>query len=477
MSKRASRYQTGVRTLVALVACCALIFWAWRRVRESSDPTLAEAQFIQARAIRALDSPRSSDQIAAIHELERLHLVDSAVAVRALTALLADSDYAVRLATAEAIGSLGASTAKAGSDVDGIGAAVAALINILKDQAPGIRVAAASSLGAIGSANRRRSDSANEAVIAALTKALEDKEATVRLAAVVALATASSGAARPPKALAGMLTDKSAEIRRRTVELLWREFPRGLDSWIPSLLQMAEHDEDPGVRQWCFGALTWIKPPAITPAVIPLLIAKLESRDQRVRSAIAALLSQFGAESEDAIPALLRNLKERIDEKNAESDEAADWPAASALGRIAPGSASSAEVVAVLTEIVRSGPRIRQGPAAWALGKFGPAAAPAIPGLIRMVRENAQTGQGIAAIALGLIAPETPAADEAVAVLVPLLNSKSSDVRAAALESLSQFGPKSAVALTRIRELRKEDGYIRRLAEKALAAIETETKP
>ncbi len=119
MTKPASRYQTGVRTLIALIACCALIFWAWRRVRESNDPVLAEAQAIQSKAIRALDSPKPSDRIAAIHELERLHKVDSAIAFRALTALLADSDYAVRLETTEAIGSLGASTAKTGTDVEG----------------------------------------------------------------------------------------------------------------------------------------------------------------------------------------------------------------------------------------------------------------------------------------------------------------------------------------------------------------------
>ena len=484
MTKRASRYQTGVRTLIALVACCALVFWSGRRVRESTDPTLVEAQAIQSRAIRALESPRSSDRIAAIHELQGLHLVNCAVAVRALTPLLADLDYDVRLESTEVIGSLGAGTAKAGTDAEGLGAAVAALINLLKEPEPGIRAAAASSLGLIGSASRRRGERANQAMIAALTQAIEDKETTVRLASVVALAAASSGASRPPEALAAMLNDESAENRRRTVEALWRDFPRGLDSWIPSLVRMAENDEDPGVRQWSFGALKGIKPPAITPVVIPLLIAKLESRDQRVRSAIAELLSHFGAESEAAIPALLRNFTERIDEKNDTLDDAQDWPTAAALGRIAPVSASSGEVIAALSEILRSGPRLRRGPAAWALGQFGPDAASAIPSLIRMVQEPGPTGKNgfdsvqHAALALGLIAPDTPTADEAIVALVPVLNSNSADSRTAALKSLRRFGPKAAIAVAKIRELREDqDREVRDLATSALAEIDQQNKP
>jgi HEAT repeat protein len=481
--KRTQRYQTGMRTLIALVACVALIFWAWRRVGESSDPARAEARAIQAGALRALSSPKASERIAAIQELDRLQLADAALAVRPLTALLADSDDDVRLASIQALGRLGASAAKAGSDLEGIRFAIAALIKLLKELPPGIRVAAADSIASISSAQRGRGTRAPDAVIAALTEALRDPEAKVRGAALVALATASSGTAAPPKALAAMFTDDSAENRRRIVEVLWRYYPSGLDSWIPTLLRMAEHDEDQEVRQSCFGALQWIKPPQVTPAVIPVLVAALASPDQPLRENVATLLSRFGADAEPAIPALLGALTAPIDEKTAGPDQAPDWETASALGSIAPGSASAGQVITALAEVVRSGPRIRQGPAAWALGQFGPAAAPAIPDLIRMAREAGPNHGGIdivqhAARALGLIAPETPAADEAVTVLVPVLNSKSADSRAAALKSLLQFGPKASVAVARIRELRKDrDAEVRQLAAKAIDALEKESKP
>jgi hypothetical protein len=123
------RYQTGMRTLIALVACAGLIFWAWRRVREGSDPVRAEARAIQTAAIRALESPKANERIAAIQELERLQNADAAAAVRPLTALLADADDDVRLASTQAIGRLGASAAKAGSEQDGVRSAIAAFIN------------------------------------------------------------------------------------------------------------------------------------------------------------------------------------------------------------------------------------------------------------------------------------------------------------------------------------------------------------
>src|SRR5262249_41529051 len=140
----------------------------------------------------------------------------------------------------------------------------------------------------------------------------------------------------------------------------------------------------------------------------------------------------------------------------------ADWAVSRALVAIAPGSASAGAVITVLTEVVRSGPPNTQGPAAWVLGQFGPAAEPAIPALIRMVREAGPPADGIAkeqnaALALGLIAQDTPSADEAVTVLAGVLDSKWPGSRAAALKSLLGFGPKAAIAIARIRELCEDE--------------------
>jgi HEAT repeat protein len=478
------RFQTGMRTMIALVACVALLFWAWRHVRENSDPVLSEARDIQSRAIQALLLPKASERIAAIHELERLVGADDSVSLRHLTAMVADENAEVRLAAAQGLTGIGASVIRSGRNPEDVRAMVAGLVKLLEDPQPDLRGAALTTLGAIHSPKRGAASSTPQSVIAALAAALGDREAKVRGAAVVALAEASWGwgASEPPKAFAAALKDESAENRRTTVAYLWR-FRSGLDSWLPSLLDMAEHDDDPEVRQRCFGAMQWIKRPAITVASIPTLVTALGSRDRAVRSAAATLLSEFQSDASEAIPTLLSLWAKPPDQKTAEADGGPDWGIASALAKLAPESDSSAEVMKAFMDVVQSGPRVKQGPAAWALGEFGPEAAPAIPGLIRMLRETGASdksvnGEEFAARALGLIAPETPAADEAVTVLAGVLNSKSNDSRAAALESLLKFGPRASIALPRIRELRDDrDVAVRQLASKAMAQLDAGGKP
>src|SRR5262249_28749740 len=132
--------------------------------------------------------------------------------------------------------------------------------------------------------------------------------------------------------------------------------------------------------------------------------------------------------------------------------------AADALGRIAPGSKATKEVVVALTEVARAGPRLRRGWAAFALGKFGTAAAEAIPSLIHVIKATGPSvgdryNEDAAVWALGQIAPDAPSADQAITALVSVLQSKSWESRATALKALRQFGPKAAMALPKIRAL------------------------
>ena len=149
-----------------------------------------------------------------------------------------------------------------------------------------------------------------------------------------------------------------------------------------------------------------------------------------------------------------------------------------ALGEIAPGCAEAKEVIAALTEVARAGPVSRRGWAAVALGKFGPDAEEAVPVLIKVLTDAAPEGtferEASAAQALGKIAPETPSADKAIAALLPLLDSKRPLSQSSAIEALSQFGPKAAAAIPRIRALKEDrDRDVREAATKALPAIET----
>ena len=161
------------------------------------------------------------------------------------------------------------------------------------------------------------------------------------------------------------------------------------------------------------------------------------------------------------------------------------YTAAFALGRIAPGSAEAKEVIAALIEVARSGLGSRIGWAAVAavdaLGEFGPAAVESVPVLIKVLSDataaNNERGAS-AATALGKIAPETPAADQAIAALLPVLESKDWQSRLAAVNALSQFGPRAAPAIPMLRALKDDHDYdVKAAAAKALLAIENESGP
>jgi HEAT repeat protein len=317
------------------------------------------------------------------------------------------------------------------------------------------------------------------AVLAAVTDSLGDPEAEVRGAAIIGLAATAGSLAGPPQALAASLKDKSAENRESAVRTL-AKFRRGLDSWIPSLVDLAEHDQDPAVRATSLQTLkAEIVPSAVTEECVPALIKGLESRDRKVQLAVANLLGRLGPKARDAVPALLRILTDptgKGDPGPGYERQNLAWAAADALARIVPRSDQVDEVVAGLTGTLRSGDRILQSPAIMVLSRFGPDAAPAIPVLIQLVRE-ARPGDPLdvereAARTLGVIAPDTPAADEVVTVLLNLLRSDFAPARIAAIEALGHFGTKSAIAIPQISSLRDDQNpTVKQAAERAILLL------
>ena len=382
-----------------------------------------------------------------------------------------------------------------------------AITTLLKDSQPNIRIAAAHSLVVIASAEPgagaaaaaaaaatagksvqsvpRAKDSTpiDRTTIAALTEALSDRDAGVRGAVVVALAAAGSAGTplvEPPKFFAAMLEDESAENRKANLRILLR-YRHGLDSWIPSLLKIAEHDSEPSVRAAYLKAITEeIQPPAIAHAAVPALIAGLGSRDWQIRISITNLLAKLGRDAEEAIPTLFGILLGPMDDdaiNRVDERQNLAWAAAFAIWRIEPESVSTPETITALTKLVRSGHHLRKGQAAWMLSNLGSEAASAIPALIDMAREagvnRSFADEAAAAKALGLIAPETPATDEVVTVLLAVLKSNSPASRVTAILALQRLGPKAAIAIPTIRALRDDPDFnVQRVATSALAALE-----
>jgi HEAT repeat protein len=364
--------------------------------------------------------------VAAIRELERLAFGDSSVAIRPLVGTLADEDTEVRVAAAEALAKIIPSAARSGSGREVIRAAMNALIASLKDPDPEVRFAAATALGEImsptsrtGTRPRRRggktplpAQAAPRAparaprvavvlpidrgtVLDALVEAFADPNVKVRAAVLDALASGGPGACvDPPRVYAAGLEDESPVIRRVAVDSL-ASFGRVLDPWIPILVRLAEHDPDRLVRAACSGAIGQkLGPPAVTAAAVPQLVPGLASANPQLRIQIAALLGRLGPDARSAIPGLIRVLNDplepqvgRVYSGSMMEDVDPACAAASALARIAPASNVARQLIAALTEVARSGPRIRRGAAAYALGQFGPAAAEAVPVLITMIKD------------------------------------------------------------------------------------------
>ncbi|APW61738.1 sister chromatid cohesion protein PDS5 [Paludisphaera borealis] len=529
--KGVRRGLTGVRALMVLVACCGAILWAWRHLAENSDPGLLEARSFQERSIGMIRSGKPAERVTGIQQLERLHagvasvsvpplvtaLEDSNAEVRiaaagalswicfgesgscsggevwqaaaaALIRCLKDRDPAVRVAATKALASIGTSLANSdsGGETETIRASAAALIQCLNDPAPGVRSAAAIGLVDLASPGIAAPPIDRATVMDALVELLGDRDAGVRLSAIKSMISHPWGSV-PPSALAEALEDESAENRAAVVSGL-SKFRIGLDPWVPILLRLAAHDPDSNVRVECLRTLSFtFKPPAVTLAVVPVLIASLRSTDATVRSQAASILSAFSTDAVAAVPDLLRVLNEPHDAKVAlfgggpwAAEPACE--AARALGRIAPGTAEAKEVVAGLIAFTRSGPPSRHGWAAYALSDFGTAAEEAVPALVKLVNDHPLDDrfdhEASVVLALTKIAPGTPSAGQAVAALLPGLQSKVWVSQIRALDALGRFGPSAAEAVPRIRALKDDPrAEVRRAAARALSDIENEQAP
>jgi HEAT repeat protein len=156
---------------------------------------------------------------------------------------------------------------------------------------------------------------------------------------------------------------------------------------------------------------------------VSILGEALRSESYWARSAAGTVLAALGPQAHAALPVLVTAMKEAK-----EADAKADAPGsgygiaiATALGRIAPqapltGPASD-QVIAALSEgLTFKAPGIRSECAA-ALGKLGPRAAGALPGLrslledkVRQVREEAASALEKIGPRFGLISESTSAA-------------------------------------------------------------------
>jgi HEAT repeat protein len=454
-----------LKSLIALVACCGAIFWAWRVVRESGPiPRMASK----------LRTGSVEDRRLAARDLGVLPPTEVGAAIPTLIAALGDDDSEVAVQAAQ---SLGADAMTATSLKDGqpaVTAASQALARALADRRPEVRAAAAGALGVIG---------------------------------------IKVESAPPPGLIAALRDDPSAEVRAEAAAAVG-QYRGGDEDAIRGLFDGLV-DEAVSVRRACNAALArpQLSP---APALIPYLIRALrEGRDARARYRAAALLGRLGPAGREAVPALIASLQEPPGARPASLQDRPlgrlaaagkiqvgpleqapqDWDpacaAARALGAIARGGTeSSAAVVAALSAMLHSEHAWRRGAAAEALMPMGKEAAAAGAALARALTEAAATAAAAApapdesgpgswiARALGQVAPGSDSAAEAIRALTAALAAKDEETRGWAADSLGRFGPAAAAAVPRLRELLRDPSpLVSRLARTALSRIDPSFQP
>jgi HEAT repeat protein len=253
-----------------------------------------------------------------------------------------------------------------------------ALLKVLRSGTPPVRAAVAIVLGRF---------LPTPDVIPVLGESVHDTDPSVRAAALRALHDIGNRMPFvPPDSVGTALEDDSPQVRYWAAGALGHA-GRGIDPFVTALLWHAEHDPEAEVRAVCaFELRDCIKPPAVTPAVVPALTEALKSNNQLVCSAACGMLATFGAKSTTAIPTLIGMLRRGAvgpgpPAGETSSPDQVSWTA-TALGAIAPGTAQAEQAATALLEIFEA-EASRGEPIALieALARFGPLVRGAVPRL------------------------------------------------------------------------------------------------
>ena len=454
------RRLTGVKSLVALVACCGAVFWAWNSVREGMRPILGWA--------RQLRSGDVDDRQIAARQLGDCSPEDLDVAVPSLIAAFGDKSELVRAEAAAALGTAGYTAIKArsraaeakaagkGAEVNGAEAKGAeakdvelALKRALSDDVAEVRLSAAASLGELAVATKSGDFPAEpDAVASSIAGLLEDPSMTIRKRAEIALSKiAAATSIKPPASLVEGLGRWEGREGRASAASALGWFKAGNDATVLALGK-ALKDKEPDVRSNAAAALRKFGLAAV-PA-LPLLVATVD--DPFVPEPPPGIPLQ-GAQS----PAGRGGAPSGVDPATDPAVEAIKSIGQIAGSQVAKGETPSAEVIEALVKSFKSSREAIKGAAGEALRRIGKGASAAIPDLIKELAESipqAEPGRGEQdAYLLGEIAPGTVSAPQAIAALALALDAKDPNMRIASATALGRFGPAASDVLPRLREL------------------------
>lgn len=428
---------------------------------------------------------------AAIPALAKALKDDDALVRQAAVAALAKAGPAASPAAADLVGLLPGEDGNVVRVLVGIGKpAVPALTRVLDGGTPKAQQAALQALGAIGP-DAAAALPALRAVLAD-PKAKEESGRERLKAAALALGQFGPAGKEAVPDLIGAVTgwDNYSGENPAAIEALGALGPVAKDA-VPVLIEELQR---PGgkyhrrrvVAAWALGRIG--DPAALTP-----LIRMLDRDDNEEQAAAAAALGGFGPAAADAVP-VLTSIVRGFGDIRAIFDKGTRERAIEALGAI------GRPAVPGLVELLRDPNKDSRRNAALTLARIGPAAAeavpdllkmladkdfdgtaqsaaaalariggPAVPGLIEIARDREAAGRGWAMVALGGVGP---AAKDAVPVLTAVLAEKDSWVKADAVTALGRIGSAAESALPQlVAQLHLVDAGLSMRVEAALVRI------
>jgi HEAT repeat protein len=222
---------------------------------------------------------------------------------------------------------------------------------------------------------------------------------------------------------------------------------------IPRLLEILKTDDRPNVRNSVTWVLRRLGPHAsdAVPALVELLEEQPASGSDIRHGAVEALES-IGPAARKAVPALVKLIK----------SAAPDWLRAHAAVALSAIDQDHPLVLQTMVEILKltsNSPWIERFRAIQVLEKLGPAAAPAVPLIIRELNEARNSRNSItisaAVMTVGAIGPD---ASDAVPVLIELLKTTEPHLPLLinTIRALGSIGPAAKDALPQLVELAKD---------------------
>ena len=245
--------RTGVTGLMSIVACCAVLTWAWRSLQVSTRPAFGWAKLL---GVGDVD-----DRISAARDLGAVGWRDIGIAIPALGDALTDKSDRVRFETVLALGAAGSTAASRPSLGNDARMAMRHLVAATNDVNPDIRAEAIRGIYMVIAADPGSSSLFDPVPLTAIvTKALDDPAEKVRLVAVNgpalvqnSYAPALRGKVWPAasaQAVARVLHDDGSGAVRAAAASTLGDFYSDSEEAVRALFE-AVQDDDQMVRSAC----------------------------------------------------------------------------------------------------------------------------------------------------------------------------------------------------------------------------------